>query len=141
MQYLTSVLLLAATALALPNPLPEAVAEPATTGAAKPPTNTTITFYTGGSSNKCGDGAFNIGQGNLTAGECKNLFNSAFSIPYDANFACTFTLWQGSTSCGQGSTGKVVTKIPKGTSGSACIDTGVVDGGKWYHGSGIWKCA
>jgi hypothetical protein len=107
----------------------------------KPPANTTINFYVGGTTNHCGDGAYNIGSGTLVAGECKNLVNSALSIPYDATFACTFTLWQGSTSCGAGATGTVVTQIPKGVNASACIDTGVVDGGKWYHGSGIWKCA
>jgi hypothetical protein len=133
MQYLTSILLFAASAFALPNPAPASNV--------KPPTNTTITYYTGGSTNHCGDGAYNIGSGTLIAGECKNLVNSALSIPYDVNFACTFTLFQGSTTCGAGATGTVVTKIPKGAKGSACIDTGVLDGGKYYHGSGIWKCA
>lgn len=55
---------------------------------------------------------------------------------------CTFSLFKGVTDCSGGAAQTVELKaVEQGAQATGtCVQTGVMDGGKWYHGSGWLSC-
>ncbi|KAF2157250.1 hypothetical protein K461DRAFT_289585 [Myriangium duriaei CBS 260.36] len=79
-----------------------------------------------------------VASGTITEGACNDLHTLSIGIHQRADKQCTFTMWTGTHTCdGAGKSEEII--IPSGTD-STCINTGVLDGGKWYVASGIYKC-
>ena len=83
-------------------------------------------------------GSTQVSSGYLTGEQCTNLHTIGMGIQQDAVRDCVFKFWSGSTACGADSSA-VEIAVPRG-SGITCINTGVLDGGKWYRASGIYSC-
>lgn len=79
-----------------------------------------------------------VASGTITEGACNDLHTLSVGIHQRADKQCTFVMWTGSHTC-NGTSQPEVIDIPAGTE-STCINTGVLDGGKWYVASGIYKC-
>ncbi|QSZ36861.1 hypothetical protein DSL72_006744 [Monilinia vaccinii-corymbosi] len=95
---------------------------------------TNLDYYQGVTLPDCGIRVF---QGNITSGVCINITTQGLML-YPANTNCTFYLWAGVTNC----SGGVTKSFNLGATGNpgTCVATGVMDGGKWYHGSGYLSC-
>lgn len=113
-------------------------------------TSTNITYYQGvtastGTSiqssysshaNDCGT---YVAAGTIQAGICTKFTTQGVGIWGSSNGSCSLTLYKGSDSCGADATKEVVS-VQNGEDEVTCVATGVMDGGMWYHGSGIWTC-
>lgn len=139
------------TALALPAPQTSTGSNSTTTTGGPPthpyPTNTTIAYYQGGAGTAgTTDASFcavAVAQGTLQSGFCQKLLVEAIALPRAVGADCSFTLWPGSQSC-DGEERRVVA-LPGLKEGEEegqmmCVGTGVLDGGKWQHASGVWLC-
>lgn len=78
-----------------------------------------------------------VSSGNMTHGGCTELFTDAMGIEQHPKRDCVFKMWTDTTTCAGSQSTEIV--VPKG-SGSTCINTGVLDGGKFTTASGKWSC-
>ncbi|APA11459.1 hypothetical protein SS1G_04857 [Sclerotinia sclerotiorum 1980 UF-70] len=122
--------------LASPVPTTETTPSPTTTCS----TLTTKQDYYQGyqSPSQCG---INVASGNITSGTCVTITTQGIML-FPADTKCTYSLWKGVTDC----SGQVTETFDLGVktegveSQGVCVGTGVMDGGKWYHGSGFLSC-
>lgn len=148
---LTFLGLLLTTTLALPNPFAQSTGNGATSPIGNTYT-TTVTFYQGvtstsssaGDTNNngtvCGEQA--VSTGNLTASYCITFHTYSAAIASVPEVDCVFALYKGSAKCMAGDGVDVsYVPIPRGN-GSACVVSGVLDGGmsQWTMASGVWVC-
>ncbi|ESZ94065.1 hypothetical protein SBOR_5541 [Sclerotinia borealis F-4128] len=100
---------------------------------------TRLDYYQGYTSpTQCGVDVF---QGNITSGVCINITTQGLMLfPSDSH--CVFSLWKGNVGCSGDPTSTFDLGVAaEGTqSVGTCVGTGVLDGGKFYHGSGFLSC-
>ena len=89
-------------------------------------------------SNACGAEA--VVTGNITSGTCNTAYTYALSIQPLSDRECVYTLWTGSSDCGSDATQKNDSILPAGGS-PVCVTTGVYDGGRFIHASGMLECS
>ena len=123
---------LAAAALALPQQIPR-----------QEPTYTTNTTYYQGlvTADSCGT---QVATGSVTSGICITHYTYSLAVQPLVDRDCTYTLWKGTTDCGEsegseGTPGGEETSLQAGGD-AVCITTSVLDGGQWYHASGMLQC-
>ncbi|KAB8288502.1 hypothetical protein EYC80_010167 [Monilinia laxa] len=99
---------------------------------------TKLDYYQGTSLPSCG---IKVAEGNITSGVCINILVQGLML-YPAETDCTFRLWRGVTDCsGAVSQTYDLGVAEEGEQGTGtCVATGVMDGGRWYHGSGYLSC-
>lgn len=113
-------------------------------------TSTNITYYqgvtasTGASfestySSHANDCGVYVAAGTIQSGVCTKFATQGVGIWGTSDGSCSLTLFRGSDSCGADATKEVVS-VANGDDEVTCVATGVMDGGKYYHGSGIWTC-
>jgi hypothetical protein len=139
--FITSVVMLAATVLAAPHPQPEQTAADA--AAPKPyKGNTTINYFVGQAGGAGSTDAqycsMDVANGTLQQKVCNTFTTSSVGIAHVPGYDCSLTFFSNDAKCG-GTNNQKVIALPKGN-GTTCVGTGVLDGGKYYHGSGIWSC-
>lgn len=104
------------------------------------PNSTTITYYQGPAdlaSNGCG--MLEVAKGPMLRNKCAALGEPSMSIARASNADCVFWVWYGTTDCSTGAAGWTETEVARGN-GSVCVDSGVLDGGKFETASGMWMC-
>ncbi|KKY33152.1 hypothetical protein UCDDA912_g06886 [Diaporthe ampelina] len=83
-----------------------------------------------------GSCATKVSSGTMTAGGCQKLSTYAFGL-HHTDRACNYRLWTGNDDC----SGDDYTDIPiPADSNVTCVNDGVLDGGRFYHASGIYSC-
>lgn len=81
---------------------------------------------------------FAVSSGTMKHEVCTKLYTLAMGVQQSPHKDCKFKMWTGSTTC-EGSDKWTEIVVPKGN-GTTCMDTGVLDGGKFTKASGIWSC-
>lgn len=84
-------------------------------------------------------GSVKVSSGTLTPGTCTELYTYGMGIHQSPYRSCTFKLWTGTSTCNGGKASTEIS-VPQG-SGTTCINTGDLDGGKFYPASGIYTCS
>ena len=129
-----------APALAMALPQTTSFINEPTTGGVNPtfPTNITITYYQGVSSAaSCGT---SVATGALEADTCTQFCTMGIAISQVPSNNCTFTLYQGSSTCEADANQTSTNAIPAGE-GEVCIEVGVEDGCDFQYASGVWSCS
>lgn len=98
-----------------------------------------LDYYTGSTSpTSCG---YDVSpNANITAGVCLNILTQGAVVYALPDKDCSLALFKGTTTCGDGVDATSVTDLPAGSGESACVVTGVLDGGRFYHGSLLLSC-
>lgn len=120
-----------------------ALALPQTTGnsGVQPyPQSTNMTIYTGtqvGSANQVVNCGYAIGKEEIESLNCIVFKNQGIGIQQVQSGSCSFTIFHGSNAC---ESDRVSRYGVDNGNGVQCFETGVLDGGKYMHASGIWTC-
>jgi len=84
-------------------------------------------------------GSVKVSSGTLTLNTCTELYTYGMGIHQSQYRSCTLKLWKDAKTCGDdGSSTQIV--VPQGN-GTTCINTGDLDGGKFFSAFGILNCS